>query len=319
MIACGAAHADDSAALAGPSVAPVKQQGEEGSEMQPRASIVRRNFQGEVELIEDQRIEVAAVRAMKLDDATRVKIDTLLAERSALTSRLTLENYELFIKLQGSFQAGEPSTQDARRERMTLVRELRTAVKQLLEPTLLDALAAQLNAAQAQELRGIVAEYRDATKDVRDRKLQQRRGNRDETMPDAKREADVESKQSDEASDDAGMQADRRDTLRERAHTRANENMQHAREETIEVLREMGRSFSGFVNERRERLETLLASINATPEQRAKIDAIIRKDGDAAALQPTDAQRASMLREIIGVLTPEQRKQFLQDRRELAK
>jgi hypothetical protein len=248
-----------------------------------------------------------------------VKIDTLLAERSALTSRLTLENYELFIKLQGSFQAGEPSTQDARRERMTLVRELRTAVKQLLEPTLLDALAAQLNAAQAQELRGIVAEYRDATKDVRDRKLQQRRGNRDETMPDAKREADVESKQSDEASDDAGMQADRRDTLRERAHTRANENMQHAREETIEVLREMGRSFAGFVNERRERLETLLASINATPEQRAKIDAIIRKDGDAAALQPTDAQRASMLREIIGVLTPEQRKQFLQDRRELAK
>jgi Spy/CpxP family protein refolding chaperone len=138
-------------------------------------------------------------------------------------------------------------------------------------------------------------------------------------MPDAKREADVESKQSDEASDDAGMQADRRDTLRERAHTRANENMQHAREETIEVLREMGRSFAGFVNERRERLETLLASINATPEQRAKIDAIIRKDGDAAALQPTDAQRASMLREIIGVLTPEQRKQFLQDRRELAK
>lgn len=326
LIVCSGSAAsalgDDSAALGGPSVVPGAESAKSGASaaakdaatdmtaMQTaKPTIVQRNFQGEVALIEDQRIEVAAVRALKLDDATKAKVDELLRARATLTSKLTLSHYDKFIALQGMFASGEPASAEARRERQTAVREMRELVKPLIEPSLMDGLAAEVGEQHATVLRAMVEEYRDATKDIRAKRGGGSVGRDSGGAPGAVKE-DVREGVDSEKGNASGTLRGR---LAQRQQRGANEGRRQI-EETLEVLREMGRSFKTFVEERRDRFESLLAVVNASPEQRAQIDKIISKDGDLAKLQPTEEQRGRMMREVMKVLTAEQQKILAEER-----
>lgn len=96
-----------------------------------------------------------------------------------------------------------------------------------------------------------------------------------------------------------------------------------ARVELNLLLREMGRSLKGIVDERKEHMDHFLKSIEATPEQEAKIRAITREaaeankknGGNGGIGEPTQEEKLATFRKILDVLTPEQRKKAIEARR----
>lgn len=80
------------------------------------------------------------------------------------------------------------------------------------------------------------------------------------------------------------------------------------------VLREMARSLSSLVQERAQRTEELLKSVEATPEQEGKIREIVRSVGRGPEI--SESQRGEMMRQILQVLTPAQREKFMASRRQ---
>jgi hypothetical protein len=80
------------------------------------------------------------------------------------------------------------------------------------------------------------------------------------------------------------------------------------------LLREMGRSLQSTIKERRERFEELLRIVDATPEQQAKLQAIVQEK-PKNGLRPTAEEREERERKIMEVLTPDQRRKLLDARR----
>ncbi len=290
MLAGGAWADDDADSLAGPKIA---------AKDAEKRTIVRRDFQGKLERLEE-RPEIAAVRMLPLDEATRAKVDAIIAERAVVVSQITLEHYELFAKFQGAFAPG-PVSAESRRERVALVRELREVAKPLFEPAFVETLAKAMPEEHGNELREMVGAYREAVmaSDAAERGGQTE--TRDETMMSG--EAEGAKAADEEKSPTEGRRGGRGDRMRRAIDAQVYE--------VRLVGREMGKSFQTFIADKQQRAEDLYALVDVTPEQRAKIDAIVRKDGEAAALMPTDAQRRERFQKILAVLTPEQRKKFM--------
>jgi hypothetical protein len=287
------ARDDDADALAGPRIK---------AQVETSPSLVTRDFQGKLQVL-GERPEVAAVRLLQLDDATRAKVDQIITQRAALVSQITLEHYDLFAKFQAAFASGEVTPQ-TRRDRAAVVAELREVAKPLFKPAFVDTLAQELSAAQAEHLRAMVEEYRDAVIASEDAARSPREAKSNESVP----PADTDSM--------TGMQEQTKPVRPRRARWgggNINVSIRQQAYDLRQVGREMGRSFQTFIADKQERAEDLYARVEATPEQRAKIDAILRKDGEAAALMPTDAQRRERFERILALLTPEQRRKMLQD------
>ncbi|MFN7315176.1 MAG: hypothetical protein ACK5VN_05840, partial [Phycisphaerae bacterium] len=68
VLAGGARADDDADSLAGPKIA---------AKDAEKRTIVRRDFQGKLERL-DERPEIAAVRMLPLDEATRAAVDTII-------------------------------------------------------------------------------------------------------------------------------------------------------------------------------------------------------------------------------------------------
>ena len=78
------------------------------------------------------------------------------------------------------------------------------------------------------------------------------------------------------------------------------------------VLREMGRCLAGLVADRRERTDRLIQAVDPTPEQEAEIRRIIRERGpNNKKGEPTAEERAEKMRQVMKLLTPEQRKRVM--------
>jgi hypothetical protein len=283
---------DDADSLAGPKVvAPTDK----------KLSIVRRDFQGHVEQLEE-RPEIAAARLLTLDDATRAKVDEAIAKRAVLVSQITLDNYETFLKLQSEFAGGPPTTAEQRQQRMASVRTLREFAKPLFEPAFAEALAALVPTEQAKHFRAMVSEYKDAIVS-----MEAARGK-------ATRAGEDKADQTDEAMGDgmSEVATTRRGSARaERIRARIDNEVFEVRQ----VGREMGQAFNAFAEQRQRQGEELYTLIDATPEQRAKIDKIVRERGETAALKPSEEHRREIFQRVLKELTPEQRRKLLDEYR----
>jgi Spy/CpxP family protein refolding chaperone len=180
-----------------------------------------------------------------------------------------------------------------------MVRELREVAKPLFEPAFVDTLAQAMPPAFGSELRSMVTEYREAL-------IASEAGNRGEQAA----MGDGMTGERADSADAKRPQEGRRAARAERARQAIDDQVYDVRQ----VGREMARSFQNFVADKQQKGEELYALVEATPEQRAKIDAILRADGEGAALIPTDAQRRERFQKILGVLTPEQRRKVLSER-----
>lgn len=119
-------------------------------ETQSERTLIRRDFSGRVQRLEANPAE-AAIELLTLDEATRVKIQTILNERTAALDRVVRDNLELLVKFQ--------STSD-RKGKMALLREYRTVFKDLeAKGKLQDQVRAALSKDQAARYDELIAGY----------------------------------------------------------------------------------------------------------------------------------------------------------------
>lgn len=268
-------------------------------------TLVKRDFEGKLERIE-MRPEFAAIELIPLKPEERGRVDEVLARRAADVQRVTMDNHELFLKLQGARQGGD------RREMMTLMRDFRDVAEPLLKPSLFNQIRDVLPADQRAEYARLVDEYLAALAVEPDPmgSMWTRRGQRRGIGGDAAREA-------------AGTPAPDTDSRmgdgpKEGARTGPPSGMIARRRVEMNLLiREMARGFGEMVEERRENTDELLKAINATDEQEAKIRAIIRDGGETAALKLSAEQKTERFRKIMAELTPAQRRALMDLRRGL--
>lgn len=295
----GTARADDDAdALAGPKTSVAAP---------ARLTIVKRDFQGRLEQL-DERPEVAAVRLLTLDDPTRAKVDALLSERADVVASLATEHYSEIFKLQSELQvqsAGGAISRDARRARREILLQLREIAKPLLTPPLVETLASALPESQATQLRYMVKDYRDAAI----------------ASESNARSAGTQQSATDNAADPAADTMMKDDpatpavSRKQPAGARLREQIEGQIYDLRLAGREVNRAFQTFIADKQEQGERFLTLIDATPEQRAKIDKILREKGEAALINPTPAQRQENFQRILAELTPQQRRKLLAEYR----
>lgn len=159
---------------------------------------------------------------------------------------------------------------------MPLIRKLREAAPEIFDPPLTDRFVAIMSPQDAATFRGIVNEYNQAFAKER-------------------------------AGDQTGG----------RGETRPRPGIDSRRTETMQTIRELARALGSTVAERRERLDGALQAIDASPELGEKIRSIIRESAaQAPAGQLSSEQRAETTRRIFELLTPEQRRLWLQHLRD---
>ncbi|MDX2018403.1 MAG: hypothetical protein SFY95_12300 [Planctomycetota bacterium] len=117
------------------------------------ASLIERDFMGKVKRLE-QPAEEAALARLKLDAATRAKVDGVLNARAAKLDKIVMANITLLLKAQSAQATGD------RAEQADVVRELGEALKPLREGgRLRDQLAAQLPEKERREFTRMVDSY----------------------------------------------------------------------------------------------------------------------------------------------------------------
>lgn len=236
-------------------------------------TLVHREMNGALVRLEE-RPETAALKLLKLSKAQRDAADELLVKRGALVSKTLSANMELFLELQGARQAGD---RDAAQKLMIRMRD---AAKDLLDPPLVDTLAGAVGEERGKELRALVDEYFGALA--------------------------VEENKPADGADRPGAAPSR---PRAAAAAALNPRMRMRMELNLAV-REMARTLAASVTERQERMDALLKAAEATPEQEARIRAIMRA-GNAGGQPPSQEAREETTRKILAELSPEQREKYL--------
>lgn len=117
------------------------------------ASLIERDFMGKIKRLE-QPPEEAALARLKLDAATREKVDGVLNARAAKLDKVVMNNLALLLKAQSAQATGDRAGQ------MDVVRELGEALKPVREGgRLRDQLAAQLPEKERKEFTRMVDGY----------------------------------------------------------------------------------------------------------------------------------------------------------------
>ncbi|MBL8964034.1 MAG: hypothetical protein KF787_05295 [Phycisphaeraceae bacterium] len=249
-----------------------------------RASLVQRDFSGTLVRLEE-RPEVAALALLGLGVDERAAADAVLEVHATAVGVFALEHYDLFLRLQAARQGG--ASDQAR----SLLREINDKARPLLLPPLAQRVADALPQATRDRYLSLVREYQRALMaedTVGPRGARIRPGGPDQGGS------------SIDSTGSPGISSPARDgpLVRRRAELNL-------------LLREMGRSFSTLLDERRENADAFLKSIDATPEQDNRIRGKLREFAAETNFKPTPGQRATLAREILAELTPEQRRKAL--------
>lgn len=292
------AVAPEPTVLAGPKVA----------DKTEKLTLVQRDSEGKLVRLED-RPEIVAVPLLKLSGEAKKAADKVLNEHGTLVAKALNENMGLFNQLQSARQSGDV------RGSIPLVREMRQKAPELWEPALLDKLARALPVEKAALLRSIVTEYFVALAD--------------EPGPDGRtprRPSQPARKPEDGGSGGGGggmMQGDGEGGMMQgggggKADMPPDAEIDPRLRNRIEsnlVIREMARSLKTLAEMRREQVDHLLVGLGLTPEQDAKIRAMIREKGTKSKGDPTPEDRRALIEEIKKLLTVEQVKQLQENLR----
>ncbi len=243
-------------------------------------TLVERSFDGALVRLET-RPEQAAIPLLTLTPEQKEPITKLFEGRAKKLSTVLFDNLDTFLAVQASRQAGggRPSNDPKEREDVAAkMRDLRRAGADLIEPPLADQVAKLLPEDQVPEFRRLVSEYTTALEQQAQKDFGanpqgsfSRPGN---PTPDGKR---------------PGPNADQRTQM----------NL---------FIRELARTLGAVVQERKEQAEALYKAVDATPEQQAQIQKLIRDSNEKnKGKRPTPEQRAETFKKIMDLLTPEQR------------
>jgi Spy/CpxP family protein refolding chaperone len=284
-----AAPKSDDDAMRGPSV----------KETAKAVTLVKRDMSGTLERL-DTRPEQAAVGLLGLSAEEKAAPEKVLTDRFTAVMKLLQEKYELFLKLQGARQSGAKPP-----EIRPLMREMHEAAQPLLDTPLEDQVEKTLPDGKRAEFRRLVDEYKQVMAAEEPGGMgagngagggkgrgKGEGGGKAEPKPDAAPASSAPATQAGKASAEGPIPP---------------------RVEMNLLLREMGRALNAMVTERKERLQSLLKAVDATPEQEGKIQAIVRAQADenkkagAGIKERTAEERLAVWEQIMAVLTPEQR------------
>lgn len=240
-------------------------------------TLVERDYEGRLREL-DTRPEVAAIGLLGLTDAERQNVDALVLERAKLVDAIVFDNLDLLTQLQtvrSNAQAGQGAGEGTGRgmdeSQRATVREFFQAVAPLREQEpLVDHFAAALPEAKRETYRALVREWNEA--------------------------------QAAEAAGDESQQ-------RRRRGPGGQGSRGPVRGADMAAIRiEMRAAYDRGVADRTQRLDSLIDRLELTPEQEGEVRAMIRAFGEANGQNPTQAQRAELMRQILATLEPEQRR-----------
>lgn len=251
-------------------------------------TLVERDASGALVRIE-QRPEVAALALLTLTPEEKLATDRIVLEHQVAVGRALDEHMAMFLEYQGVRQS-------ANREKMReLAPKFRQAMGALLSPSLIDRVAGALPKEKSEGLRGYVDEYLQAEFT---QQSEQRGGAEGERRPTSR-------KKDDRPGEDGMMPSPRKDVPMQMPKA------MRERQEANLLMREMARTLSSIVQERTARMDAALKAAEATPEQEARIKAIVRETSSPTK-PPTPAEREQTTRKILAELGPEQGRKFLQ-------
>ncbi len=245
---------------------------------------VERTYDGTLVRLET-RPEQAAIALLTLTDDQKQPINKLFEDRATKLSNVLFDNLDTFLAVPAAGQAGggRPSNDPKDREEIAgKMRELHKAGAEagLIEPPLIDQVAKLLPQEQTPEFRRLVAEYMTALEQQAQKDFGanpqgsfSRPGNPTPDGPRARRP--------------------------QRSTKRVQMNL---------FIRELARTLGAVVQERKEQADALYKAVDATPEQQAQIQKLIRDSAEKnKGKRPTPEQRAETFKKIMDLLTPEQR------------
>lgn len=268
--------------------APDVLRGPEVREKAATKTLVVKDMSGKLEPL-TQRPEQAALDLLALTPAERKPIDAMFEERAAAVAQLLREHQDLFLKIQAGRQGGAAAA-----ELRPLMMEMREYAKDLIEPPLADRVRPLLPEAKRAEFDGLVGEYMKALAedggDQPGRRGNEPRAQQRNPSPDGERN---------------GPRARAGDLSRQR-------------QELSMLLREVARTLNGLVTQRREQMDAFIKTVDATPEQEAKLRSIARAAAEEDLKnkgERDEVRRRETWRKMMDVLTPDQRKKALELRR----
>lgn len=286
VLCCAASAQESPSALAGPKVEVAT----------TRMSLVKLDFDGRLKIL-DERPERAALDLLTLTEAEREATRRILQQRAIDVSDLLSQHQALFLKIQTSRQGmagGGTRSEKPESELSAYMREFRPLADHLLNPPLLDVLSGVLTKENSKKFSQLVHEYNTAV--LTERNSTPREGS-DSGARMAGESGQQDSSKTDSRSREKGVDESRGSLS----------PMQLNRMEMNALLREMAKSLSSMVQERREKTEELIKTLDLTPEQEAKIRKIIRGQGERGGLNPTREDQREMWRLILVELTADQR------------
>lgn len=245
-----------------------------GPSVAPRtaqASLVQRGFDGELVRLEE-RPEVAALRLLELDEPTRAAVDAIVLERSVRASELASEHARLVLGIRSTL-----ASQD-RRAIAQLMREVRSAFEPLMEPRFRDVLAEALPAEPRGEFVRMVDGYVEAL--------------------------------AAEPMEGAGGMMERRERGMGGERSRRFAGMETIRVELQLTMTEVLLAYRATIEEAQAMGDAFYEAIDATPEQRAKIQSLFmaRSPLSGDKENATGESRRALIAEVYALLTPEQRR-----------
>lgn len=261
-------------------------------------TIIERDFQGSITRLQIPPDEAAAAK-LTLNETQQAALKKILTERAALIDSAVGNNYELLLKLQGFRQM----TQSEQREHLGAWREALAPLRE--RGRLQDELATILEPAQNTELRRMVNEYWDAL--VKEETTKS--ASQDSMKPD---EAPVDEPTEPTAKEEPAQRNGRaRDGQRARGGERGERGSIIMRESLAIMGHQLKASFDRRVSSSNANLEDLFKTIDATPAQRDKIQALSLEYAQKTLNKPTDSQRLELFEAISRELTPKQRRELI--------
>jgi hypothetical protein len=260
------APAKDETPLKGPTVATPS----------ARPTLVQRDFAGKVIRLEMSPAE-AAVKLLKLDDATRAKVDAVIQERSALLDKIVTDNLELLVKLQGARENPD------QKEYGRLTRELAEKSTPLAQRGALAVeLAGVLPADANTELKRLIQEYWKAIVDE------------DTAKPASQREpSEMDQPPSAPASDPAAKREAMRDEVRKMTGL------------------EVKRAYERTIGARARDFDALIKDLNLSPEQESKIRKIVGDSFQKTYGKETAQERSRIFWLVYQALDADQQKALI--------
>lgn len=286
--------------LSGPKVV------EPGRESSPGGpTLVERDFSGKLTRL-DVRPEEAALGRLPLSEEEKAATQAILSDRASQIDAIVRRNVDLLLKGVTAQQSGD---RDAMRE---VYRKMRSLFGPLGERGgLQEELASELSPEHEDQFRAMVKDYWAALL----REERENAADRPGKSMDEPAKAPKDEMRENEEDEEQEAEAPKPRRLGQRLAAGRGERADQARLMTHAIGIEIRASYERIVGEGQARLDEAITTLGLSADQESKVRALALEYAQQSAMNPTAAQKRRFFLSILELLTPEQRRKFIEQQR----